>query len=140
MSGEQSTETIPLTDEELRIDKVGVITGKVRISTAVARTEEIVRASLAEEIVDVTRVPIGREVSVAPAMRTEGELLIYPVVEEILVVEKRLVLREELHLRRRVIQQNVEVPVTLRKERAVVERVAVDGHTPTSTKDEENKV
>jgi stress response protein YsnF len=49
------------------------------------------------------------------------------VLEEVLVVEKRLVLKEELHIRRRVETETVEVPVTLRKQRAVVEREAPDG-------------
>jgi stress response protein YsnF len=43
------------------------------------------------------------------------------------VVEKRLVLKEELHIRRRVTHENVEVPVTLRKQRAVIERLTADG-------------
>jgi stress response protein YsnF len=50
---------IPLTEEELQIAKVRISTGKVRISTVVDATEEIVRATLAEENVDVARVPIG---------------------------------------------------------------------------------
>jgi uncharacterized protein (TIGR02271 family) len=115
-------------DEELRVEKVGIATGKVRITTVVDVTEEMARACLEEETVDVERVPIGREVDVAPSMRTEGDVVIFPVVEEILIVEKRLVLKEELHIRRRVTHENVEVPVTLRKERAVVERVA-EGRT-----------
>jgi stress response protein YsnF len=99
------------------------------VRTVVDGVEEIARAELAEERVEVTRVPVGREVAVAPDVRTEGDVLIVPVLEEVLVVEKRLVLKEELHLRRHVSKENVEVPVTLRKERAVVERVAIDGHT-----------
>jgi stress response protein YsnF len=42
------------------------------------------------------------------------------------VVEKRLVLKEELHIRRSVTLENVEVPVTLRKQRAVIERLTAD--------------
>ena len=53
-----------------------------------------------------------------------GDLTIVPVVEEVLVVEKRLVLKEELHIRRTSQTELVEVPVTLRKQRAVVERQA----------------
>ena len=56
------------------------------------------------------------------ALRING-VTIVPVLEEVLFVEKRLVLKEELHIRRRVSSKTVEVPVTLRKERAVVERV-----------------
>jgi stress response protein YsnF len=49
--------------------------------------------------------------------------VIIPVMEEVLIVEKQLILKEELHVRRRVIEDRVEVPVTLRKQRAVVERL-----------------
>jgi uncharacterized protein (TIGR02271 family) len=128
MNDGHSSDAIPLMEEELRVEKVGIATGKVRITTVVDVTEEMARACLEEETVDVERVPIGREVDVAPSMRTEGDVVIFPVVEEILIVEKRLVLKEELHIRRRVTHENVEVPVTLRKERAVVERVA-EGRT-----------
>jgi stress response protein YsnF len=52
-----------------------------------------------------------------------------PVLEEVLVVEKRLVLKEELHIRRRATTETVEVPITLRKQRAVVERIDPDKPT-----------
>jgi stress response protein YsnF len=55
-------------------------------------------------------------------VRTEGETTIIPVVEEVLVVEKRLVLKEEIHIRRLISKDDVEVPVTVRRQRAVVER------------------
>jgi stress response protein YsnF len=47
---------------------------------------------------------MGRMVETAPEIRTESDVTILPVVEEVLVVEKRLVLKEELHIRRRVRQ------------------------------------
>jgi hypothetical protein len=46
-----------------------------------------------------------------------------PVVEENLVVEKRLVLKEELHIRRSITRRAFEVPVQLRKQRAVIQRL-----------------
>ena len=55
-----------------------------------------------EETVEVTRVPIDKVVETAPEIRTDGDVTIVPVLEEVLVVEKRLVLKEELHIRRRV--------------------------------------
>jgi stress response protein YsnF len=45
----------------------------------------------------------------------------------VLVVTKQLVLKEELHIRRRVETETVEAPVSLRKQRAVLEREAPDG-------------
>jgi uncharacterized protein (TIGR02271 family) len=137
MSNDQRGEAVPLLEEEMRVDKRSVATGKVRVRSVVDTIEEVARAALAEDRVEVTRVPLNREVSAAPPVRTEGEVTIVPVMEEVLVVEKRLVLKEELHIRRRVTHENVEVPVTLRKQRAVIERLTADGQV--ITEDEEIK-
>ena len=128
MVNDDAAETIPLLEEEMRVEKQSVATGKVHV-TVVDSIEEIARAELDEEQVEVTRVHVGREVTTAPEVRTEGDVVIVPVLEEVLVVEKRLMLKEELHIRRHVSKEIFEVPITLRKQRAVVERVAHDGHT-----------
>jgi len=62
----------------------------------------------------------------APAVRTENGVMIVPVLEEVLFVEKRLVLKEEIHIRRQRTTETVEMPVTLRKQRAVVEHLTED--------------
>jgi uncharacterized protein (TIGR02271 family) len=129
MTDQRTEEVLPLLQEELRVEKRNVVTGKVRVRSVVDTIEEIARAELQEERVEVTRVPIDREVSTPPTVRTEGDVTIVPVLEEVLVIEKRLVLKEELHIRRHVARENFEVPVTLRKQRAVIERVTPDGHT-----------
>lgn len=117
------SQTIPLIEEEVRIDKREISTGRVRIRTLVETVEENVRADLKGEEVEVTRVPMDRVVTEAPAIRTEGDVTIIPVLEEVLFVEKRLVLKEELHVRRLATEESVEIPVALRKERASIERV-----------------
>lgn len=119
---------LPLVEEEARIEKRLVSTGKVRIRTLVETVEENVQGDLETEEVEVTRVPVDRVVTEAPQVRTEGEVTIVPVLEEVLFVEKRLVLKEELHIRRHVTTETVDVPVTLRRERASVEREGGDGH------------
>lgn len=123
----QDEERIPLIEEQLIVAKEKVVTGRVRVTTRTDVVDEIAQASLSGEEVEVVRVPIGREVDVAPQVRVEGDVTIVPVLEEVLVVEKRLVLKEELHIRRSATSENVEVPVTLRKQRAFIERV--DGDT-----------
>ena len=50
----------------------------------------------------------------------EGDTTIIPVVEEVVVVERRLVLREEIRVRKRRVEQAERVRVTLRQERADV--------------------
>jgi uncharacterized protein (TIGR02271 family) len=121
-----SEEVIPLAEETATVGKRQVVTGRVRMQTVTDTVEELAHADLQQETVEVTRVPIDRIVETTPEVRTEGELTIVPVVEEVLVVEKRLVLKEELHIRRRATTEAVEVPVTLRKQRAVVERIDPD--------------
>jgi stress response protein YsnF len=119
----ETIETIPIVEEELRLDKREVVTGRVRVRTVVDVVEEMARASLDEETVEVTRVPVDRVVDEAPGIRTEDDVTIVPILEEVLVVEKRLVLKEELHIRRQTRSEEVQVPVQLRKQRAVVERL-----------------
>jgi uncharacterized protein (TIGR02271 family) len=115
-------EVIPVVEETATIDKRQVVTGHMRVRTVTDAVEELAHASVQREGIEVTRIPIDRVVETAPEIRTDGDVTIVPVLEEVLVVEKRLVLKEELHIRRRVETETAEVPVTLRKQRAVVER------------------
>jgi stress response protein YsnF len=119
-------EIIPIAEEEVRIEKRVVATGKVRVSTRVDIVTEPVQASLETETVEVTRVPVDRVVDRMPDVRTENGVTIIPVVEEVLVVEKRLVLKEELHVRRNTLTEDVEIPVELRKQRVEIERIEAD--------------
>jgi len=52
----------------------------------------------------------------------EGDVTIIPVIEEILKLEKQLILREEVHVRRRTSIETVQMPITLKKQRAIVSR------------------
>jgi stress response protein YsnF len=122
MDKDNASHKIPLTEEELRVEKRSVVTGRVRVKTVVDNFEQIVKESLKTERLETTRVEIGKEIDRIPSVRTEGDTTVIPVVEEVLIVEKRLFLKEEIHVRRVVSNDQVEAPVTLRKQRAVVER------------------
>ncbi len=115
-------EKLSLIEEQLVIDKRAVRDGSVRVSTKTEFVTEAAEARLDSENVEVTRVAIGREVSEAPAVRTDGDVTIIPVMEEVLVVEKRLMLVEEIHIRRVATTEDVSIPVELRKQRASIER------------------
>ncbi|CUX64884.1 conserved hypothetical protein [Agrobacterium tomkonis CFBP 6623] len=115
-------EKLSLIEEQLVIDKRAVRDGSVRVSTKTEFVTEAAEARLDSENVEVTRVAIGREVSEAPAVRTDGDVTIVPVMEEVLVVEKRLMLVEEIHIRRVATTEDVSIPVELRKQRASIER------------------
>jgi uncharacterized protein (TIGR02271 family) len=117
---------VPLTEEGVRVSKREVITGRVRIHTLAESTDELVRQELDTAEVSVTRVPVNRIVDQTPMPRTEGDLTIVPVLEEVLVVEKRLLLKEEIHIRRTLTTETVEHSVTLRKQRAIIEELGGD--------------
>src|SRR5438552_9426726 len=124
MVSKGEAETYPVVEEEARIEKRAVLAGKVHIRTPVDMSSEIASAILTEQTVEITRVPVNKVIEKAPAVRTENDTIIIPVLEEVLVVEKQLILKEELHVRRRMTEERVEVPVSLRKQRAVVERLS----------------
>jgi uncharacterized protein (TIGR02271 family) len=115
--------TLPLLEEHATIDKRTVTTGKVRVVTHTETVEETVRAVLKGEEAEVVTVELDQTVSgPAPLIRTEGGVTIIPVLEEMLVVEKRLVLKREIRISKRSTSETVEVPVSLRRQRAKVER------------------
>lgn len=117
---------IPILEEELDIHKRIVDTARVRIHKRVHEHEEIVDDPLFEEEVNVQRVPINRIIEEPLPSRVEGTTLIVPVVKEVLVVQKQLMLVEEIHVTKA--RRSVRRPqsVTLRHEDVVVERVEVD--------------
>lgn len=117
------TAKLQLVEETISLEKENVVTGRVRVSTATTLVDEVARATLSGEQVDVTRHRIDREITSVPVVRTEGDTTIIPVVEEIVVVEKRLVLVEEIRICRTATSEDVEVPVTLRKQQAVIEQL-----------------
>lgn len=51
--------------------------------------------------VAVERVPVNRIVDQMPETRQDGDVLIVPVVEEVLTIQKRLLLKEEVRIQRR---------------------------------------
>lgn len=115
-------DVLQVVTETATLEKRDVLTGRVRVSTRTETVNELVTATLERSDVDVRRVTIDREVDAIPEVRTEGDVTIIPVIEEILVIEKRLMLREEIHLRQTTTVQSVDVPVSLRKQKAVIER------------------
>jgi len=122
MADREEVAAIPLAEERVAIGKRQVETGRVRVRIGVEEREELIPAELARDAVEIKRVARNTPLSELPAVRVEGTTTIIPVVEEQLVVEKRLVLVEEIHVVRRSETQHEQVPVRLRAERAEIER------------------
>ncbi|KQU05993.1 DUF2382 domain-containing protein [Rhizobium sp. Leaf453] len=112
---------LELVEKSIHDEAERVVTGRVRVTTRSDLSEETAHASLAGERVEVTREKIGHEVSEAPPTRVEGDVIIIPVLEKVVVVEKRLMLVEEIRIRK-IATTEVAIAVTLRKQTATVER------------------
>ena len=114
-------EVIPVLQETIRVSKREVETGRVVVHKTVSERDEAVEMLLKQTDVSVERVPVGRVVTEAPASRQEGDVLIIPVLEEVLVTEKRLVLKEELHIRKTTSERTAHEVVRLRTENVLIE-------------------
>ncbi|WP_205598213.1 DUF2382 domain-containing protein [Caulobacter sp. 17J65-9] len=113
---------LPLVEERVVVSKRPVETGRVRVRTRVRTRDVNIEADLAREDVEVERVPVDRDVDQPPQVRMEGDVLVVPVVEEVVVVEKRLRLKEEIRIRRRRRVEHTLTPVTLRRTEAEIQR------------------
>lgn len=113
---------IPVMQESIRVEKREFESGKVVVHKTVTERDEAVEVLLRQQDLSVERVPVGRVVQEAPQTRQEGDTLIVPILEEVLVVEKRLVLKEELHIRKRSSERVEQQTVRLRSENVEIEQ------------------
>jgi uncharacterized protein (TIGR02271 family) len=119
----QDAEVISLMAETARVDKQQVERGRVRINKSVAEHEELVNVPIMYEEVEVERVQINRPAEGEVGIRYEGDTMIVPLLEEVVVVETRTIVREELHIRKKRVEDTHQERVTLRREEVDVERL-----------------
>jgi uncharacterized protein (TIGR02271 family) len=117
---------ISLAAEEVAVAKQVVETGRVQIARVTHEREQLIDEMLARETAEIDRVPVGRQVDAMPGVRQEGDVTIIPIVEEMLVVERRLFLKEEVRIRRVRTTEKHQESVTLRYQEAVVTRLPVE--------------
>src|SRR5208337_4516102 len=123
-----SSETTPVFEERLRVAKAERDADRVTIRTIVSERTEYADLELKSSDLIVERIAINRVVNAAPSVRQDGDTVIVPVIEEIMVVEKRLLLKEEIRVRQQPVVQHVREPVVLRTEEVSVSRQPP--HTP----------
>ena len=124
---------VPVIQEEAWVEKRIVDTGRgVRIHKTVAEHPCQIDERLLRDEVEVTHVPVDRIVPLdqAPATRYEGDTLVVPVLEEVLVVERRLRIKEELHITRTRREERHVDTVLLKSEQVGVERFDEHGDNP----------
>jgi uncharacterized protein (TIGR02271 family) len=118
---------IPVAREEVAVGKRSRPSERVRVHKRVIDAEVPVELVSAREEIDIERVPIDRIVTSMPEPRVEGDTTIVPVVEEMVVIEKRLVLKEEIRITKRRTEQKRVVNVPVKREQVNIERELADG-------------
>jgi stress response protein YsnF len=120
--GVRDDDKLQLLAEELSIAKEEREAGRVRVSTRTFEREVQIGENLARERVDIETVPVGRRIDAVPEVRCEGDTTIVPVVEEVLVIERQLMLKEEVRIKRVRTTERHQEKVILRHQEAVVSR------------------
>lgn len=114
---------LPVLEESVNIAKEVVETGRVNVFKTVNESIESFEVPLSEEKIVVERIPKNEFVDVIPAAsRYEGNVMIVPVLKEVAVVEKRIMLVEEIHISTLRTEKTETLEVTVRKEEINVSR------------------
>lgn len=115
--------TIPVLEEHLNVSKKVIETARVHLSKTVHESIESFEIPLKEEELVVTRVPKNELIDTEQvASRYEGDVMIIPIVKEVVVIEKRLMLVEEIHVSKKQTERTETREVSVRKEEVIVTR------------------
>jgi len=126
--------TIPVVAEQLAVGTRTVDTGRgVRIHKTVVEQPVTIDERLVRDEVEIKHVAVDRIVALeeAPTTRHEGDTMIVPILEEVLVVERRVRIKEELHITRIQREETHREAVVLKAEQVSIERFDESGPPPT---------
>lgn len=101
--GASQDHTIPVIQESLQVSTQLVDTGRgLRVHKTVTESPHSIEQLLLHDELQVQRLPQDRVLDAGqiPQVRYEGDTMVIPVVEEVLVVQKQLRLTEEIHITR----------------------------------------
>lgn len=121
----EASHSIPVWEEVMEVEKKLVDSGKgVRVEKKVYERKENVTVSLLQEEIKVTRIPKQKILAPneMPLPRQEGDTYIVPVFREVLVVEKRLCLEEEVHITKQKKSVESSQSIPLKSEHVSVQR------------------
>jgi uncharacterized protein (TIGR02271 family) len=121
--GESAPLVLPVLEERLEVSKREVETGRLRLQKRVREEEQTVDEPLLADEIIIERVPVNRLVDRPAAARMEGDTTVIPLFEEQIVLQKRLVLREEVRVTRRRIEHRAAEVVTVRREEVIIDRI-----------------
>ncbi len=122
--------TVFLQAEDIAVGRRSVAGDTVRVETTTRTRDHHIDELLSHTLVQVERVPIRRAVAAVPPVREEGDTTILPVVEEVIIVERRLILKEEVRIRRMRVAERHSEMVTTREQTAEIYRTKASSPEP----------
>lgn len=117
---------LDLHEEVLRLGIRRRVSGRLRVAVTTAEQPESVTATRRSRLVEIERVRLDREVDQPPPVRQEGTTVIVPVLEERLVLVRRLVVTEEIRFRLAEREEEVTLSAPRRVQEVEVTRLPVD--------------
>jgi uncharacterized protein (TIGR02271 family) len=114
---------IPVIEEQLIIEKEVIESGKIRIIKQVNNEEVISDVTLVKDDIEIERVSKNEFISAIPDIHYEGETMVIPVVKEVAVVEKRLMLVEQIRVTKRKTESVEQLHNVVRKENVTIENI-----------------
>jgi uncharacterized protein (TIGR02271 family) len=118
--GTEGTERLELREEELDVDTHEVQAGEVRLRKEVVTEQRNIEVPVSREEVVIERHPVaGREA--ADQTLDDDEEVRIPLMEEEVDVQKRAVVREEVSVGKRRVQETKTVSDTVRREEARID-------------------
>ena len=103
----------------------------MRVSKRTRARTVVVDEPLIRSRVDVKRIAVNRVVDTKPETRRDGDTIVVPVVEEILVVTRRYRIVEELHVHHHSESFRRPQTIVVHREEGVVERLPVGNESST---------
>lgn len=119
--------SIPVHAEELLTAVREVDRGNVRIEKSVEHIPVRKDVDLTSDVVNIERVPVDEVFDEKPESRQEGETLVIPVVEEVLVLTTRYRVIEEVRVTRQQEIHTEHIETDLRRELVDVSQLDADG-------------
>ncbi len=128
MAPQESALTVPVIVESVHVEKVEIDRGGYRLTKRVDLRDVIVDEPLRHETVTIDRCPVDRQLAEGevPTVRYEGDTMIVPVVKEIVVTQRRLVLVEEIRIVRVHGTHRDPQSVAVREEHVEIERLGAE--------------
>ena len=117
----KNTSSLNVLQEQVDIGKKTIESGKVIIHKKVREENKDIEVPVSHEEVEIKKIAVNKYVTEAPDVRYEGNTTIIPVIKEVAVIEKKLLLVEEIHVIKHVVEKKEEHVVPLRKEEVQVE-------------------